>query len=393
MAKLIKFPLEMADGTKARNLDELKEHADIASIASYYKDGRLKRWLSCNYLDEKAEEVQSIKDSENEISKKAFSEALNKVVHLLGLDVSDSQISEYLENTSEREGKTSDDVFDVEDDANLKAEIAKHIHGVVNLDEWNLACEETDEADLYNVKIEQKRLGVYTIFSLKKDANFYLRIEHFIKNCKKSFCTDFQADADEVKKIAEFQARVQNFPRSVNGKSIPFGKYRWNVVPDRRNFESEGRDYLLVCEYPVKDARNDYEWLNSDFLRESFSDTEISYLKTDSAGHKVFFLSTSDILDVEKRERIKHDYKDYYAVRWWLSDGYVVNTDGSFANYRKERWDDVCVVPAILVSAEFNGTHFMCNNCGHDFKGSDTEKGKKMSILDSPFWSDLQKRL
>ena len=57
MAKLIKFPLEMADGTKARNLDELKEHADIASIASYYKDGRLKRWLSCNYLAEKAEEV------------------------------------------------------------------------------------------------------------------------------------------------------------------------------------------------------------------------------------------------------------------------------------------------------------------------------------------------
>ena len=184
MAKLIKFPLEMADGTKARNLDELKEYADIASIASYYKDGRLKRWLSCNYLDEKAEEVQSIKDSENEISKKAFSEALNKVVHLLGLDVSDSQISEYLENTSEREEKTSDDVFDVEDDANLKAEIAKHIHGVVYLDEWNLTCEETDEADLYNVKIEQKSLGVYTIFSLKKDANFYLRIEHFIKNCK-----------------------------------------------------------------------------------------------------------------------------------------------------------------------------------------------------------------
>ncbi|WP_406033240.1 hypothetical protein [Treponema saccharophilum] len=114
--------------------------------------------------------------------------------------------------------------------------------------------------------------------------------------------------------------------------------------------------------------------MNSDFLRESFSDTEISHLKTDSAGHKVFFLSKGDLLNVEKRERIKHDYKDYYAVRWWLSDGYIVNTDGSFAYNRKKGWDDVCVVPAILVSSSFNETHFICNNCGHDFTGSDTEK-------------------
>lgn len=43
-----------------------------------------------------------------------------------------------------------------------------------------------------------------------------------------------------------------------------------------------------------------------------------------------------------------------------------------------------------FIKPSFNGTHFICNNCGHDFTGRDTEKGKKMSILDILFLSDLQ---
>ena len=66
MAKIIQFPLEMADGAKVRTLEELQEHYDIASVIKYYKDGRLLRWLKANYEDEIAENLQ-------ELLKKVFS--------------------------------------------------------------------------------------------------------------------------------------------------------------------------------------------------------------------------------------------------------------------------------------------------------------------------------
>lgn len=57
MAKVVKFPLAMADGTKARTLDELREHADVTSIATYYNDGRLQRWLMANYCEDEASKI------------------------------------------------------------------------------------------------------------------------------------------------------------------------------------------------------------------------------------------------------------------------------------------------------------------------------------------------
>ena len=70
MAKLIKFPLEMANGTKVRTLEDLKEHYDIASVIKYYKDGRLLRWLKANYQDEIAENLQ---ESEKQSLRNIFS--------------------------------------------------------------------------------------------------------------------------------------------------------------------------------------------------------------------------------------------------------------------------------------------------------------------------------
>ena len=70
MAKIIQFPLEMADGAKVRTLEELQEHYDIASVIKYYKDGRLQRWLKANYEDEIAENLQ---ESEKQSLRNIFS--------------------------------------------------------------------------------------------------------------------------------------------------------------------------------------------------------------------------------------------------------------------------------------------------------------------------------
>lgn len=94
MAKIIQFPLEMADGAKVRTLEELQEHYDIASVIKYYKDGRLLRWLKANYEDEIAENLQ---------------ELLKKVFSVLGLpEPSDEDLKNVdLRNISDTENSAS----------------------------------------------------------------------------------------------------------------------------------------------------------------------------------------------------------------------------------------------------------------------------------------------
>ena len=227
MAKLIKFPLEMADGTKARSIEELREHADIASIAAYYENGKLYRWLLANYLDDEAEKVEKIQEFTKfevyEITRKK----IWKLYDALGISKPDDGLVEsYL---SEQPVLNSDCKnkhvcnFEVEDDTDLKAELSKIIQGKVNLDEWNIAREDTEEEDLYYILLEEKQHGIYTNFLLKKDKNFYLRIAHFIENCKKSLCTDFKNQEYEAKKFAEFQAQIQKIPsRSNLTVSLPY---------------------------------------------------------------------------------------------------------------------------------------------------------------------------
>ena len=60
MAKIIRFPLKMKDGTDVRTLEELREHFDLESVLSYFADGKLKTWLADRYYDEMAEKVAAL---------------------------------------------------------------------------------------------------------------------------------------------------------------------------------------------------------------------------------------------------------------------------------------------------------------------------------------------
>lgn len=60
MAKKIRFPLNLADGTQARSLDELKEHFDLESVLSYYKSGKLLTWLRDRYIETEADAVEAL---------------------------------------------------------------------------------------------------------------------------------------------------------------------------------------------------------------------------------------------------------------------------------------------------------------------------------------------
>ena len=60
MAKKIKFALTMADGCKARTIENLREHFDLEKVTGYFLDGKLQEWLTDRYYDTEAEALQGL---------------------------------------------------------------------------------------------------------------------------------------------------------------------------------------------------------------------------------------------------------------------------------------------------------------------------------------------
>lgn len=81
MAVKIKFPLNMADGTQTRTIEELREHFDLASVLSYYSNGKLINWLESRYYDEEARKIKAL-DSASEHFK-------TELCAILGVNYSD----------------------------------------------------------------------------------------------------------------------------------------------------------------------------------------------------------------------------------------------------------------------------------------------------------------
>lgn len=69
MAMKIKFPLKMPDGAEARTIEELREHFDLATVLSYYSNGRLAKWLEDRYYDDEAKKVAELSSSSDDLGK------------------------------------------------------------------------------------------------------------------------------------------------------------------------------------------------------------------------------------------------------------------------------------------------------------------------------------
>lgn len=66
----VKFPLEVKNGVKARNITELKENFDVEKVIGYFLDEKLKNWLDARYYEEEAEAVKRLDSSDPELAKK-----------------------------------------------------------------------------------------------------------------------------------------------------------------------------------------------------------------------------------------------------------------------------------------------------------------------------------
>ena len=380
MAKLVKFPLALADGTKARTLEELREHADIASIIQYFDDNRLQRWLSANYLDDEAHKIKSVQESIKGEHNKLVELKARKVYDALGIPCpDDAQLKAYAENSAQSLGeqKTRGFAFDAEDEPDLKAAMSKFVGSGVNLSEWNIAAEETEEDDVFQVLLENKNEGIFAEYTVKKDDKFYEVIAEIIKKTEK-LAPKTLHNAIALRKL------IEATPESINGDSIQFGKYKWNVVKKGKTTA------LLVCECAVAKRRWDKidsgtialalagcfvgtgvnsrlvseasdlknssirEWLNEDFLKEAFSSEEIALLHENMYGDKITLLSEKDCDSFGPGQRKKKLKDTGKRVNWWTSDGKIIDDSGYFNAYinKNFQYEEHGVVPAIIVSFE-----------------------------------------
>ena len=70
MAKIVKVPLEMANGTMVRNIEELKENFDIKKVVSHFLDGKLQKWLETRWYEEELEKVNELSENDSDLAKK-----------------------------------------------------------------------------------------------------------------------------------------------------------------------------------------------------------------------------------------------------------------------------------------------------------------------------------
>ena len=70
MAKKIKFALEMADGTKVRTIEDLREHFNLEAVIGYFLDGKLLEWLEDRFYEKEIEAVSALKHDNPDFNQK-----------------------------------------------------------------------------------------------------------------------------------------------------------------------------------------------------------------------------------------------------------------------------------------------------------------------------------
>lgn len=107
MAK--RFPLEMADGTKIRTLEELRANFDDKTVLDYFEDGLLTRWLEDRFYEDEVKALRNIDKNAADYPQALW--------NALGVDVIVGLDEEAIERLAEKRGM----LHDLTDDSTIIA--------------------------------------------------------------------------------------------------------------------------------------------------------------------------------------------------------------------------------------------------------------------------------
>ena len=129
MAKLTKFPLEMANGAKVRSIEELRENADVKSIVAYFLDGRLGRWCNAWRYDDLPAQLED-----------ATAELIKRIYDALEIPIDASEIENYVKESgirvSSKPAMNAENEGEIVDDEELKNKLQSYMSPEVNLSDY-----------------------------------------------------------------------------------------------------------------------------------------------------------------------------------------------------------------------------------------------------------------
>ena len=70
MARKIRFPLEMGDGVKVRDIEELKAHFSLDKVLEYIADGKMITWLRDRYYHDIVQEILLLDTEDTDYKRK-----------------------------------------------------------------------------------------------------------------------------------------------------------------------------------------------------------------------------------------------------------------------------------------------------------------------------------
>ena len=112
MARKIRIPLNMPNGSKARTIEELRENFDLNTVLGYYADGTLTEWLEMRYYDV---EVSKIKELNSKNAGFPF-----ELCNVLGVELAVSdENAEFDEEYLNRRSKKLSMIKQITDDADM----------------------------------------------------------------------------------------------------------------------------------------------------------------------------------------------------------------------------------------------------------------------------------
>ena len=311
--RMIKFPLKMKNCAEVRNLEELRENADVESIMKYYFSGQLSLWC-------KAYGYENIPTGISEISE-TF---VKSVMDLIGVKASAEEIQEYIKNSfgAVDTSKITEDIENEEeiiDNADIKDKLKEYTD--INLDDYEISVvpfeNENGKIEKYRVRISCEKTGQYTRFEILYNITTSYTVKRFQEDINRKVINCIRRLEEEAK------YNKSNFITLEVGDKFCMGRWKnkvieWQVV--KKEFNSAYvlcTDTIDSCEFSLDIESNDWQrseirrWLNNDFYNIAFSAGEKEFIGNVS-GDKITLLTKNEAEQLIDLNEIMS------SPNWWL---------------------------------------------------------------------------
>ncbi len=299
--RLPKFPLEMANGEKVRNIEDLRANADINSIVKYFLSGQLSLWCSAFGYDNLPEQFENITGG------------LIRVIYVtLGISVDEQEIETYVKENhgfSVENIAVTDDIEEepVADQQEIKRKLAGYVDTDIRLADYSIEVtpvnDENGKIIKYIVTIENKNTEQYTRFALPYDVKGGYTKNHFEDDLYKKIANALKKQWDMVSYNGMKNSRYAGLKR---GDIFEFGVYEGKSITWMVLTNKDGK-LLILSEYNLCDRKfggniwkdaDIRRWLNNDFYNSAFNAGEKEFIQCCERTNIDIF-STFEIKGVE----------------------------------------------------------------------------------------------